>query len=307
VKTLGHVCANLGKAQRTQQAGAGDALLERLKLGALENGEQFGLAAENDLEQFFLIGVGVAEKANFFEQLDAHQVRFVDQEDRGATLLLRLEKHLMQGGETTRLARCGAVNFVFFEDGLEKLRRSERRIDKEGGDEASASLGFFCEDLKSGVKQSGFAGADWPSNNGETFALQNSLEKNFERGAMRVSQMKKSGVRCETERFFFELVKGRVQIVLPRVPEKLPQQTNKLIQPKRGHFSYQTANSTTNTESRNKCIGFKRFRGYPLQCSDIGIRFPAGSTENGYTRNANFFRARPDWLDAENASVGTLN
>jgi hypothetical protein len=216
VETFGHVGANFGKAERTQQAGAGDALLERLEFGALKNGEQFGLAAENDLKQFFLIRVGVAEEANFFEQLDAHEVRFVDEQDRSAALLLRLEKHLVERGETARLARGGAVNFVFFEDGLEKLARRECRINQEGGYEAAAAFGFFGENLKSGVKKSGFSGADRAGDYGETFALQNTLQKNFERSAMWIRQMKESGVRSEPKRFFFELIKSRIQIDLPR-------------------------------------------------------------------------------------------
>jgi hypothetical protein len=218
VETLGHVGANLGKAERTQQARAGDALLERLEFRPLKNGEQFGLAAENDLKQLFLIRVGVAEEANFFEQLHAHEVSFIDEQNRGATLLLRLEKHLVERSEATWLARGGAANFVFFEDGFEQLGRCERGIDEEGGDEAAAAFGFFGQNLQSGVEKSCLARADGPSDNGETLALQNTLQKNFERGAMRISQMKESGIRSETERFFFELIKGRVQIDLPRVP-----------------------------------------------------------------------------------------
>src|ERR1700722_9401073 len=258
MQTLSHVGANFGKAQRAKQAGTGDTLLEGLKLGALENGKQFGLSAENDLEQFFLIGVGVAEKANFFEQLNAHEVSFVNQEDRGAALLLRLEEHLVEGSEAARLARGGAGNFVFFEDGFKKLARGERGIDEEGGDEAAATFGFFGEDLQRGVQQSGLAGADGSSNYSETFALQNTLQKDFERGAMRIGQMKESGVRCETKRFFFELIKGRVQIVLPGVPNSC-NKTDELIRLHREHFSSQTANFTTNTASRNKCIVFSRF------------------------------------------------
>ena len=218
VETLGHVSANFGQAERTQQARAGDALLERLKFGALEHGEKFRLTAENDLKQFFLIRVGVAEEANFFEQLDAHEVRFVDQKDCGATLLLRLEKHLVKRGQASRLAGGGAINFVFLENGFEQFARRERRIDKEGGDEAAAALGFFGEDLKSSVKKSCFACAHRAGDYGETFALQNTLQKNFERSAVRIRQMKESGVRSEPKRFFFELIKGRVQIDLPRVP-----------------------------------------------------------------------------------------
>jgi len=122
-------------------------------------------------------------------------VSFVDEQDRGAALLLRLEKHLVERGEPPRLARGRAANFVFFEDGLEKLGRSERGIDEEGGDQTTAPFGFFGEDLQGGVEQSCLAGADWPSDNGETFALQNALKKNFERSAVWVGQMKKSGVR----------------------------------------------------------------------------------------------------------------
>ena len=60
-----------------------------MQLRALQNGEQLRLAAKNDLQQFFLVGVGVSQKANFLEQLHAHQVGFVDQQDRRAALLLR--------------------------------------------------------------------------------------------------------------------------------------------------------------------------------------------------------------------------
>ena len=95
----------------------------------------------------------------------------------------------MEGGETTRLARCGAGNFVFFENSLKKFGRSERRVDEEGGDEAAAAFGFFGEDLQSGVEKSCLAGANRPRDDGETFALQNALQKNFQRGAMRIGQM----------------------------------------------------------------------------------------------------------------------
>jgi len=148
--------------------------------------------------------------------------------------------------KTARLARSGAADFVFFEDGLKQLGRSERGIDEERGNEATAAFGFLGEDLQGGVKQSCLAGANWSGDNRETFALQNALKKNFERSAVWVGQMKKSGVRGETKRFFFELIKGRVQIDLPRVPN-LKQLPNKPIQLQREHFSYQTANSTTNT------------------------------------------------------------
>ena len=42
-----------------------------LKFRALKDGEQFRLAAKNDLKKLFLVGVGVAQQANFFEELDA--------------------------------------------------------------------------------------------------------------------------------------------------------------------------------------------------------------------------------------------
>jgi hypothetical protein len=130
-----------------------------------------------------------------------------------------LEEHLVKSREPPRLARGRASNFVFVEDGLEKLGGSERGIDEEGGDESAAAFGFFGENLKCGVKESCLARSDGPSHNSETFALQNTLKKNFERSAVRVGQMKESGVRGEPKRFFFELIKGRIQIDLPRVPD----------------------------------------------------------------------------------------
>ena len=141
------------------------------------------------MQQFFLIGVGVAEETNFFEKLDAHQVSFVDQQDGGAALLLRLEKHLVKSRETSRLAGSGAGDFVFIENGFEKFAWRESRVHEECRDEAAAAFGFLRENLQSGVKKSSFSGANGTSDDGETFALQNALEQDFERGAMRVSQM----------------------------------------------------------------------------------------------------------------------
>jgi len=218
VKTLSHIRANFGKAQRTQQASARDALLKRLEFRTLKNREQFRLSAENDLKKFFLIRVSVPKQSNFFEKLDTHEVRFVDEQNRRAALLLRLKKHLVKRGQATWLARSSARNFVFLEYGLEQLRRSKGRIDEKRGNQTAAALGFFRKNLQSGVQQRGLARANGPSDYRETFALQNALKQNFERGAVWVSQMKESGVRGETERFFFELIKGRVQIDLPRVP-----------------------------------------------------------------------------------------
>jgi hypothetical protein len=68
------------------------------------------------------------------------------------------------------------------------------------------------------MKKRCLARSHWACHYSESFTLQDTLQKNLERGAMWISQMKESGVRGETERFFFELIKGRVQIDLPGVP-----------------------------------------------------------------------------------------
>ena len=128
MKTLGNVSARFGQAQRTQQTSSCDSLLQSLKFRALQNGEEFRLPAQNDLQQLFMIGIGITEQANFFQQLDGHEMGFVDQENGGATLLLGLKQHLMQRGQAARLAGRSAVDFVLIEDGFEQLRRSERRI-----------------------------------------------------------------------------------------------------------------------------------------------------------------------------------
>jgi hypothetical protein len=248
VEAFGHVGAGFRKTERAEQASASDTLLERLKFGSLENGEKFGLAAENDLKELFLIRVGIAEQSNFFEEFDAHQMSFVDEQDGGATLLLRLEKHLVKSGEAARLAGGGAADFVFFENGLEKFRWSESRVDEKRGDEAAAAFGFFGENLEGGVKESRFSGADGASDDGETLALENALEKNFERSTMRVGQMQESGIRRQAKRFFFKLIKGRIQIDLPW--SQPLQQKPKRSDPLNEQVSYQTANSITNTDNR---------------------------------------------------------
>jgi hypothetical protein len=119
VEAFRHVRANLREAERAEQASAGNALLERLEFGALENREKLGLAAENDLKKLFLVRVGIAEQSNLIEKIDAHQVSFVDQQDGGASLLLCLKKHLVESGETARLAGRRAVDFIFLENGFE--------------------------------------------------------------------------------------------------------------------------------------------------------------------------------------------
>jgi hypothetical protein len=189
VEAFGHVRANLREAERAEQASASNALLERLEFGALENREKLGLAAENDLKKLFLIRVGIAEQSNLFEKIDAHQVSFVDQQDGGASLLLCLKKHLVESGETARLAGRRAVDFIFLENGFEKFGWSKCWVHQERRDETTAAFRFFRENLESGVEESGLASANGASDNGETLALQNTLQKNFKRSAMRVCQM----------------------------------------------------------------------------------------------------------------------
>src|SRR5262249_803888 len=114
-----------------------------------------------------------------------------------------------------RFAGGGAVDFVLFEDGFEQFRGGERRVNEECGDEAAAAFGFFCEDLQGGVEKRGLAGADGARYDRKAFALKNALEENVESRAMRVGQVQEARVGREAKRFFFELVKGRVQTAPP--------------------------------------------------------------------------------------------
>ncbi len=154
--------------------------------GRCRTANKLRLAAKHNLQELFLISVGVAEESNFFEQFHAHEVSFVDQQDRGASLLLRLEEHLVERSEAPWLAGGGAGDFVFVKDRFEKFGGRERWIHKKCGNEAPAAFGFFRKDLQRGVQQRGLAGSDRSSHDGETLALENALEKNFERGAVRI-------------------------------------------------------------------------------------------------------------------------
>jgi hypothetical protein len=121
--------------------------------------------------------------------------------------------------------------------------------------------------------------------------------------------MKKSGVRGGPERFFFELIKSRVQIDLPGVPNassncNLQTTTDRPIHLQKEHFSYQTANFTTNIESWNKCIAFSRFDGFFREVVISKIRISRAKHGKSFTPKVKFFRARPTALDAKLHPVG---
>ena len=79
-------------------------LLQRAELAPVHHCQQLRLAAQDDLQQLFLVRVGVSQKANFFEQFRAQQVCLVDEEHRRTSAALRLEQHLVQSHQAARLA-----------------------------------------------------------------------------------------------------------------------------------------------------------------------------------------------------------
>src|SRR5213079_1972859 len=78
VQALGDVDSRFRFGERTQLRSAGDSLLQSAQFPPVQNGREFGLPTQHDLQNLFLMRVRVSEKADLLKQFGRQQMSFVN-------------------------------------------------------------------------------------------------------------------------------------------------------------------------------------------------------------------------------------
>jgi hypothetical protein len=107
----------------------------------------------------------------------------------------------MQRTQARGLGRRRSVNFKLIENRFKQLVCCECGIDHECGPNRPLARGLMLQNVLQAIKQSRFAGADWPNRNLQSFTPGHPFHHRPKRIAVRLRQMEEFWVRREPERF----------------------------------------------------------------------------------------------------------
>ena len=168
-----NVTADLVKLQRFEVITNCDSLAEVLEVRAVEMFPEFGLAHENDLEEFAFVSLEVGEEAHLFEQFVGHVLGLIDNEDGVFLLIHQTKKKFVQEG--------GGFELIHFEAFDVEAEFHGDRFDQAGGVEHGVQnercFPFRAELFEHGTADGGFARADFARELDETFSLANAVEQ----------------------------------------------------------------------------------------------------------------------------------
>jgi len=143
-----------------------DALAELFEVGLGDFVAEFGLADEDDLEEFVGGGFQVGEHAEFFEDFVGEVLGFVDDDDDEAVFGKLLDEELVDGEEHAGFVGVGGCfDGELVADEADELGGVEVGVADEG------DLGVVLEVPEEEVRDEGFAGADFTGEEYEAAAL----------------------------------------------------------------------------------------------------------------------------------------
>ena len=76
------VRCDLGFGERSEAIARNDSLAQLSQLGALQHRGQFGLADQDDLQQFALVRLQIGEQAHLFQNIGGQILRLVNDQHR---------------------------------------------------------------------------------------------------------------------------------------------------------------------------------------------------------------------------------
>ena len=163
MQALGDVDSRFRFGERTQLRSAGDSLLQSAQFPPVQNGREFGLPTQHDLQNLFLMRVRVSEKADLLKQFGRQQMRFVNDQRRRATLPVRIEYHPLECREPPGFTRGCTGNLKFVHQCFQKLLASQRWVKDQRCAHFRVVLRKIGKDLQRRVHQCGLTGSDGAS------------------------------------------------------------------------------------------------------------------------------------------------
>ena len=191
------VLADFVAIQRAQVIADRDALAKLAKVVIVQAITQLGLAHEDDLQQFAIVGLQIGEEANLFEEFVGEVLRFVDDEDGVAAGVRLGEEEAVDFGNGFKAVHALNFETEFHGDGLDELVGIENGIEDERGRKLRPEL------FQQRAAKGRLAGTDFAGDLDESFSFANAVKQMIERLTMFRAVKQKARVRRDVERRFF--------------------------------------------------------------------------------------------------------
>ena len=161
---------------------------------------QFGLAHQNNLEKFAVVGFKIGEQSHLFQQIVGQILRLIDDKNRLAVLRHLFQKKMIYLGDGFEAIKPFDLQTEFHGNGLNELAGIESGIDNQRGGKILSKL------VEQRAAERGFARADFAGKLHKPFSLANSVKQMVERLAMFGAVKKKSRIGSDVKRRFRQAV-----------------------------------------------------------------------------------------------------
>ena len=161
---------------------------------------QFGLAHQDNLQQFAFVGFQVGEQAHLFEQLPRQILRFVNNQDGILAVFDLLQEEAVDFGHRFQAVQALDLQIQLHGDGLHQLIGVQHRIKNQRGGKGRAE--FFQQ----GAAKGGLARADLAGQLDKALPFAHPVKQMIKGLAMLGAEKQKPRIRCNIERRFLQPV-----------------------------------------------------------------------------------------------------
>lgn len=196
------ILVHFSPAQWAQMITNGDALAELPERVLIQTVAQFGLAQEDDLQKFPVVGFQVRQQTDLFQHFFGQVLRFIDDEHGLFALFHLAEQKFVEDGESIEAVEAELL------DGQAELGgdRLHELVGVQRGIQNERSRVMTVELLEHSAAKGGLARANFAGELHETFALANSVKEVVEGFAMLRAIKQKPRIRRNVEGRFCQAV-----------------------------------------------------------------------------------------------------
>ena len=193
-EAMANVVLYVSEGQGQQLIMHEDALAKLAEFVARENGLELGLADEDDLEEFLLVGLEIGEKPDLLKHLKGEVLRLIDDEhDVAAGRDAREEDFIDLRDEIVMAIRMLRFTQIR-EDGLEHLGFVDAGVENERG-----IIMLDIEFIHQPAAKGGFAAADFTDEHDEALVFPDAVEQVLQRVVVRGTEVKEFWIGRDVE------------------------------------------------------------------------------------------------------------
>ena len=173
LQAMTNICAGLLQAEGLQVIARRDPLVELPQLRAPQHLGQFGLADQDDLQQFLAVGFQVCQQADLLQHVEIQVLRLIDQQNGFTSAPVILQQVAMQAvGERLEgvfLAVVGDTQLIAH--GGKQFHRVESGVENDG------DIGIVGQLFQQAPVDGGLASADFPGEQDEPPARTHTVQQ----------------------------------------------------------------------------------------------------------------------------------